>query len=250
MSKYFKTEIKPRGPRTSKAQYETYVKFLEDNPKFSRNILSNSYTVEKRDSDWARLVELLNSSQGANKNPKQWHESFHDWRKKISVRYRRATTTNGPEMYPKAGELTELDIRALKALGKWTDENTYKIHPELHYNDNKDNDNDNTNYEDEGDDDYSYHSDQFDFIETGPKMEPVEDPIVIYPENPKKRKHDDEPKRQQSPPPPPESSKHSKIVEENTKAIRNHTAALMALADSITSLTSTIRSYMYSKNSD
>lgn len=241
-SKFFKTHIKPRGPRTSKTQYETYVKFLEDNPKFAKCILSDSYTVETRDRDWSKLVKLMNGCQGANKEEQQWQQSLYDWRKKITVRHRRATMKNGAEKYSKAGDLTYLDIRALKAFGKWTDDDTYNTSPELHYDDN-----DTTNCDDdEGDaDDYSLHSEPFEEFVAETKSEPLEDPIVVYPERLKKRKIDSDTETRE-----PETSKHSKIIEENTKAIRGHTAALMTLSDTISALTSSIRSYMYSKNAD
>lgn len=239
-SKFFKNDIKPRGPRTSKSQYETYVKFLEDHPKFARSVICEAYNGSDRDRDWETLGKLLNGCQGANKTIKAWQECLYDWRKKMSMRYRRSTANKNVSTDPnlKPVELTELDVRTLKALGKWTDEDTYNTNPQLHY------DCDGTNFEDDGDD-YSNQSEPFSMFETGPKTEPLEDPIVVFPEKTKKRKLHEEDEGSTA-----ESSKHSKVIEENTKAIRNHTAALMTLSDSITSLTSTIRSYMYSKNSD
>jgi Myb/SANT-like DNA-binding domain len=242
-SKFFKNDIKPRGPRTSKSQYETYVKFLEDHPKFARSVICEAYNGNDRDRDWETLGKLMNGCQGANKTTKQWQECLYDWRKKMSMRYRRSTANkNGPiDPNTKPVELSELDVRTLKALGKWTDEDTYNTNPQLHY------DCDMTNFEDEGgDEDYSNNSESYqDIFEAAPKTEPLEDPIVVFPERSKKRKLQDDEEEAS-----PEPSKHSKVIEENTKAIRNQTAALMTLSDSITSLTSTIRSYMYSKNSD
>ena len=241
-SKFYNTHIKPRGPRTSKIQYQTYVKFLEDNPKFAKCVLSESYNVESRDRDWTKLVKLMNGCQGAKKEEKQWQLSLYDFRKKITVRHRRVTMKNGAERYSKAGALTDLDIRALKAFGKWTDDDTYNTSPELQYDDD-----DTTNCDDdEGEaDDFSLRSEPFEAFEAVPKAEPLEDPIVVYPEKLTKRKIDSDTETRE-----PETSKHSKIIEENTKAIRNHTAALMTLSDTISALTSSIRSYMYSKNAD
>lgn len=249
-SKYFKTEIKPRGPRTSKSQYETYVKFLEDNPKFAQNIICEAYSAANRDSDWVRLGDLLNDCQGANKTIKAWQECLYDWRKKLSIRQRRSSMNKSSLVDPNAKqELSEVDIRALKALGKWTDEDTYNMNPQLHYDCNA------SNFEDEGEE-YSNQSESYSMFESNPKAEPLEealdetldepleDPIVVYPErreNCKKRKLQEDYE---------ETSKHSKIIEDNTKAIRGHTAAIMTLSDAITSLTSTMRSYMYSKSSD
>lgn len=237
-SKFFKNDIKPRGPRTSKSQYETYVKFLEDHPRFARSVICEAYNGSDRDRDWEILGKLLNGCQGANKTVKGWQECLYDWRKKMSMRYRRSTANKNSTIDPntKAIELTELDVRTLKALGKWTDEDTYNISTHLHY--------DTTNFEDEGDD-YSNHSESFSMFESGPKTEPLEDPIIVFPEKSKKRKLEQEDGETAA-----EPSKHLKAIEENTKAIRNHTAAVMTLSDAITALTSSIRSYMYSKNSD
>lgn len=237
-SKFFKNDIKPRGPRTSKSQYETYVKFLEDHPRFARSVICEAYNGSDRDRDWEILGKLLNGCQGANKTVKGWQECLYDWRKKMSMRYRRSAANKNSTVDPntKAIELTELDVRTLKALGKWTDEDTYNINPHLHY--------DATNFEDEGDD-FSNHSEPFSMFESGPKTEPLEDPIIVFPEKSKKRRLDQDDGETVV-----EPSKHLKVIEENTKAIRNHTAAVMTLSDAITALTSSIRSYMYSKSTD
>lgn len=43
------------------------------------------------------------------------------------------------------------------------------------------------------------------------------------------------------------ASSYEKVLLENTKAMKQHTAAIMGLTDALNSLTSTIRSYMYNK---
>jgi hypothetical protein len=202
------------------------VKFLEDNPNFASGILSDAYSADDRERDWNKIVKLLNGCPGAKKEPKQWEESFYAWKSKLTNRRRKAR--NESEKSSKADELTDLDIRALKALGKWTSDLSYNKQADYHY------DNGNTTFDDDSD-----QTGSFEMFQTMPKTETFEDPIMVYPDLPKKRKHDEE---------SPETSKHSKIIEENTKAIRNHTAALMTLSDSISSLTSTIRSYILSRN--
>lgn len=47
---------------------------------------------------------------------------------------------------------------------------------------------------------------------------------------------------------PSKKSKESTQMDENTKALRQQTAAIMSLSDAITSLTTAIRTYMYSKD--
>jgi hypothetical protein len=221
-------DSKGRRPRTSKPQQETYVKFLEDNPNFASGILSDAYSAEDRERDWNKIVKLLNGCPGAKKEPKQWEESFYAWKSKLTNRRRRAMARNNSEKLSKADELTDLDIRALKALGKWTGEISYNNQADFPY------DNGNTTFDDDSD-----QTGSFEMFQTMPKTETFENPMIVYPDQPKKRKLDEE---------SPETSKHSKIIEENTKAIRNHTAALMTLSDSISSLTSTIRSYIHSRN--
>lgn len=244
----FKFEHKTRGPRTSKAQYEVYVQFLEDHRNFANGVLTEAYDNHAQIRDWELLVTLLNAAPGAVKNPKQWKESLHDWRLKVNSRYRHQ---NGKilsvEQANKIQQLSELDIRALKACGQWGNSS---------FSRSEDGDRQSSmHYEEESGEDEEEESTQSSqqetFFEIIPKRESLADPILI-PENhqesssyqmhkPKKRKATDDDEGQSE-------AKNSKAIDDNTKALRQHTAAIMTLSDSIAALTSTIRSYIYSKN--
>lgn len=243
----FQFEHKTRGPRTSKAQYEVYVQFLEDHRNFAIGVLTESYDNHAQSRDWELLVTLLNSAPGAVKNPKQWKESLHDWRLKVNSRYRHQ---NGKvlsvEQANKIQQLSELDMRALKACGQWGNSS---------FSRSEDGDKSSMHYEEEsGDDDEDSHqSSQHEsstYFEITPKRESLADPTLLlehhqesssfHTHHAKKRKATDDGERREA--------INSKAIDDNTRALRQHTAAIMTLSDSVAALTSTIRTYIYSKN--
>lgn len=246
----FKFEHKTRGPRTSKAQYEVYVQFLEDHKNFAIGVLTEAYDNHAQSRDWELLVTLLNAAPGAVKNPKQWKESLHDWRLKVNSRYRHQ---NGKvlsvEQANKIQQLSDLDIRALKACGQWGNSSFSRSEDDdkqssMHYEEESGDDDEDSNQ--------SSQQESTNFFDIIPKRESLADPILL-PENhqesssyqmhkTKKRKATDDIDEG------PSEAKNFKAIDDNTKALRQHTAAIMTLSDSIAALTSTIRSYIYSKN--
>lgn len=153
----------------------------------------------------------------------------------------------------------DFDVRALKALGKWENEDCLKrtriTHQRrktkrkvLRYEEESEPEESST--VEEEDEAMSYENNDFSIVNVkaeaqfeNPLVEEEEEESPIQfvthseqPNSPKRRKVDDS-----------EDTDKSKVVEDNTKAIKQHTAAIMGLTDSINALTSTIRSYLYNK---
>lgn len=236
-----------RGPRVQRCQQEIYIKFLADHPSFAANIVTESYNAQMRNRDWQKLVNLLNDSPGAEKNLKQWTDTFKEWRYKLFARFRKNCQEDLPESEArKYKKLSSFEVKALKVMGKLTDEeNLARSMEESPIHEISDDSSSNQSLE------IGENIDTIEYVDVFTKEEPVENsPMFI--ENsfsldssskpPKsKRRRVEESDEAEAPP-------KKSALEENTQALRQHTASIMSLADAITSLTTTIRSYMYSKN--
>ena len=171
----------------------------------------------------------------------------------------------------------EFDIRALKALGKWENDdggahkilnNTKRRRRRVY---KQDSDSEQEAEEDMSEDNNEYFNltaDNFNCLATVKTEIEIEDPLVeeiqprastldqsalsiipqIQPVKQRKRQRQIEIEPNEYDEFDQSSAEtYEKVLSENTKAMKQHTAAIAGLTDAITSLTSIIRSYMYNK---
>lgn len=176
----------------------------------------------------------------------------------------------------------EFDVRALKAIGKWENDhggaskilnNTKrKLRRNIRtsgYQEGDSDDDEDDDDEDESEDNDFYHTtnDSFSFpnVKTevdyeDPLVEEIPAPITVIQTleeeeapvvNRRKRRREmdvnetqyEEPVQNEN----HEAMSYEKVLVENTRAMKQHTAAIVGLTEALHTLTSTIRTYMYNK---
>ncbi|GAB0089671.1 hypothetical protein DMENIID0001_042500 [Sergentomyia squamirostris] len=103
-------ELQKRSQRIVRSQQYVYVTYLEENPDFVRN-----ETAEH----WKELSKRLNRVNGPRKSPEDWKMTFMRWKHQVAYRARQASSGQN-KLYK---TLTQIDVRALIALGKDVPEN-------------------------------------------------------------------------------------------------------------------------------
>uniref|UniRef100_A0A1B0CWL1 Regulatory protein zeste n=1 Tax=Lutzomyia longipalpis TaxID=7200 RepID=A0A1B0CWL1_LUTLO len=100
-----KKDSQKRSQRIVRTQQYVYVTYMEENPDFVQN-----ETAEH----WNKLAKRLNEANGPKKSPQYWKNTFMRWKHQVAYRARQAATGQS-KLYK---TLTQIDVRALIALGK------------------------------------------------------------------------------------------------------------------------------------
>uniref|UniRef100_A0A1B0DMQ0 Uncharacterized protein n=1 Tax=Phlebotomus papatasi TaxID=29031 RepID=A0A1B0DMQ0_PHLPP len=100
-----KKDSQKRSQRIVRSQQYVYVTYMEEHPDFVEN--------ESRE-HWKVLAKRLNEVNGPKKSPEDWKSTFMRWKHQVAYRARQAATGNSP-LYR---SLTQIDVRALIAMGK------------------------------------------------------------------------------------------------------------------------------------
>ncbi|KAI4469560.1 myb/sant-like dna-binding domain [Holotrichia oblita] len=109
-----------RKSRMTKSQKEIIVNFLEHNDSMIKNIKHTPAELNVLNKKWEELVTLLNSTDDAKKNAKEWKEAINEFktnvrRKARAITYDHQGTGGGPA---KAKPLNNLEERMLSLLSK------------------------------------------------------------------------------------------------------------------------------------
>ncbi|XP_059613232.1 ran GTPase-activating protein 1-like [Phlebotomus argentipes] len=97
--------LQKRSQRIVRSQQYVYVTYMEEHPDFVTN---------ETKEHWKELARRLNDSNGPKKSPEDWKTTFMRWKHQVAYRARQAATGQS-KLYK---TLTQIDVRALIALGK------------------------------------------------------------------------------------------------------------------------------------
>lgn len=80
MAQIAKQSSKVRSNRMHNAQYEIYVKYVEEHRQFLSALMDYKYDENELQAEWQELTALLNKPPLPSKTVAQWKSALRQWR--------------------------------------------------------------------------------------------------------------------------------------------------------------------------